>query len=330
MKLLTIVIPTHNRSKFLSKSLNILLPQIELYKEAVDLLVSDNCSDDDTREVVMGFKNRFTDCLIYNCNDKDEGYLFNFNIGVHLSNSEYIYLLGDDDIVPDGFVSSLLEIIQKNEEVGLFHINYLQFSNRLSKLKLFYSQKSFGKINEKYDFRDFLTEFYDGPTFMSSLVFKKDIWLKGENKYKEDCYGYDWLMKIFAGCDGCKCLYHNMPMMIQVDSNTNPYNDKWALYSIVGKSRIFKNLDTLYHGIYKGWLLYHNTGHQMTLDVMSVCYDKKRYKEEKEMLLSYIPLLRHKILFFLTLYFFPRKLVTKVMIPFVKGFSILEKYVQSR
>lgn len=329
MKLLTVVIPTHNRSKFLNNSLNILLPQIRQYREVVDLLVSDNHSDDDTREVVMGYVEKYPDILIYNCNDKDEGYLYNFNIGVHLSQSEYVYLLGDDDIVPEGFVATLVELLNKFANIDLIHFNYLQFSNRLKTLKIFYKGKNFGKINMIYDFKDFIEDFYDGPSFMSSLVFKKDIWLKGEKRYEENCYGYDWLMKIFAGCDNCKCLYHNMPMMIQVDSGVNPYNKLWALFAIVGKSRIFENLDTTYHGIYKKWLSYHNIGHQMTVDVLSVSYDKKRYKEQKRMLLAYIPMLRHRILFFLTLYFFPRKFVAKVMIPVIKSYSLVEKYIHS-
>ena len=324
MKLLTIVIPTHNRSKFLKINLDILIPQVLLYKNEVDLLISDNHSDDETKTVVMDYMNKYPNCLVYNCNDEDKGYLYNFNIGVHLSNSNYVYLLGDDDIVPDGFVATIVELLRTYRNIGLLHINYLQLSKRLKSLKIYYKGKTYGEVNKIFEFKDFISEFYDGPTFMSSLVFKREIWLKGENRFKENCYGYDWLMKIFAGCDGCKCLYHNMPIMIQVDSGVNPYNKLWALYSIIGKSRIFENLDKDYKGLYDGWKKYRKKKHCETYDVLSVSYDLKTYRLRSKELNNYVFLTRHKVLLGLTLHLIPSFFTKHVFIQLLKLIILLE------
>lgn len=322
MKLLTISIPTHNRCECLKRSLEILLPQVLMYKDDVDLLISDNNSSDNTENYVKQFLEKFPNSFRYNKNQKDEGYLYNFNIGVHLANSKYVYLLGDDDIVPQGFVGTIIEILNSHEDIGLLHFNYMQFSNRLRRLKVFYKDKCFGQIEKQYSFSDFLREFWDGPTFMSSLVFKRSIWIEGESQFEENCYGYDWLMKIFAGCNNCQCLYYNMPLMIQIDSNINPYNEKWALYSIVGKSRIFENLNKNYNGLYDEWKVYHRKRFVESIDVLSATYDKRTYRGNKE-LCNYIDSKYNRFLLYMTLTVLPTFLVRKILIPCFKIISYI-------
>ena len=323
MKLLTIVIPTHNRCEFLKNNLIHLLPQVLLNKSNVDLLVSDNHSDDDTKQVVAEFQQQYPNCLIYNRNDKDEGYLYNFNIGVHLANSRFVYLLGDDDLVPDGFVTTIIELLNKHTDIGLIHLNYLRLSNRTHKIDAFYNNKLPGEIGTMFEFRDFLMEFFDGPTFMSSLVFKRDLWIKGENRFEENCYGYDWLMKLFAGCSGCKCYYHNMPLMIQVDSGTNPYNKLWALYSIVGKSKMFKNLDNEISGIYKAWQKYRETNFLELYDIFTVSYNKVFYRARTHELSKYISSKHRVIIMYIVLYFLPSCVTKWSIIPLFKAFVLL-------
>ena len=51
-KLLTIAIPTNNRAKYLDKSLTHFTKQLSISNKNIDLIVSDNCSSDNTEEVV--------------------------------------------------------------------------------------------------------------------------------------------------------------------------------------------------------------------------------------------------------------------------------------
>ena len=54
MKLVTICIPTFNQSKSLKKLLN----QISKYNPSYPIVISDNCSKDNTHEVVNSFKKK--------------------------------------------------------------------------------------------------------------------------------------------------------------------------------------------------------------------------------------------------------------------------------
>ena len=71
--LLSICIPTFNRCEYLSESLNQLLPQIEPFKDVIEILVSDNCSDDKTEEVVNCFIEKKSLNIIFNRNDRNIG-----------------------------------------------------------------------------------------------------------------------------------------------------------------------------------------------------------------------------------------------------------------
>ena len=51
-KILTVAIPTYNRAKYLDLLLSGLLSQVEDLRGWVDIVISDNCSTDGTREVV--------------------------------------------------------------------------------------------------------------------------------------------------------------------------------------------------------------------------------------------------------------------------------------
>ena len=54
--ILTIAIPTYNGSKTIKSMLNVLMPQVT---DKVEILVSDNCSTDDTLQVVYKYKKKY-------------------------------------------------------------------------------------------------------------------------------------------------------------------------------------------------------------------------------------------------------------------------------
>ena len=67
--LLSICIPTRNRSPLLSKMLeNIVSLPTFLGSDEIEVVISDNASDDDTREVVMRHVEKFPGKIRYFCN----------------------------------------------------------------------------------------------------------------------------------------------------------------------------------------------------------------------------------------------------------------------
>ena len=120
LPLLSICIPTWNRSKFLRISLESFLEQIkDIDISELELYVSDNCSDDDTPNVVQEYIARKLP-ITYNRNETNIGAAGNFRKCMEWASGKYILLLGDDDILKPGAVKLILDVI-RNNDYGLVH-----------------------------------------------------------------------------------------------------------------------------------------------------------------------------------------------------------------
>lgn len=120
-KTLTIAIPTYNRSLFLEQSLERIYHQIKGYEYDIELLVSDNCSSDNTEQIVQKFISKGMP-LIYNRNDVNKGMDGNFVYCFKNATAKYVWILGDDDYLVDAVISKILSIL-KSGEYGLVHLN---------------------------------------------------------------------------------------------------------------------------------------------------------------------------------------------------------------
>ena len=121
--LLSICIPTYNRARWLRHSLAALAPQIARAGDAVELIVSDNCSDDNTPALVEAMQ---AQCPIrYHRNAANIGANPNFQRLVQdLARGEFVWLLGDDDLVrPDG-VERILHVLREHSEIDYVYLNY--------------------------------------------------------------------------------------------------------------------------------------------------------------------------------------------------------------
>lgn len=119
--ILTIAIPTFNRDVWLDNSLRLLIPEIKEIGFGVELVISNNASNDRTDEVVRKYENDFP--IIYNKNKENIGAIRNINKCLCMSNSKFIWVLGDDDFIEIGFLRKCLDIIKNNCNIPFFFID---------------------------------------------------------------------------------------------------------------------------------------------------------------------------------------------------------------
>lgn len=132
-KKLTIAIPTFNRSAFLKQSLERISKQIINHEKEIELIVSDNCSTDDTKEVVLEFiKNGVP--IIYNRNVVNKGMDGNFVYCFQNASSKYVWVLGDDDYLIEGTIPKLLSIMD-SDEYGLIHLKNISQNSSKDKFE---------------------------------------------------------------------------------------------------------------------------------------------------------------------------------------------------
>lgn len=111
--LLSIVVLTHNRLEELLLTLSCLADQlVEGLEEKVEIIISDNASDQETRDAIKAMAERYWP-LSYMINERDEGGFFNLFAAPWRARGRYTWVFGSDDILLEGGVAHVVELLEK-------------------------------------------------------------------------------------------------------------------------------------------------------------------------------------------------------------------------
>ncbi len=124
--LLTIAIPTYNRSSMLGHLLQNLKDQVT-NEPSVELLISNNASTDDTKEVI---EQLCRDGLVARCihNETNIGADGNFLQCFEQATGKYLWIFSDDDVIVPGGVKKILAQISE-ADYDLIHVNSYAFED---------------------------------------------------------------------------------------------------------------------------------------------------------------------------------------------------------
>ena len=111
--LLTIAIPTYNRSKFLRRLLELLASEVKGLENEVELLVSDNASTDETQAVCKEMTGRLP--LRYHRQERNVGFDHNALWIVENAQGEYLWMFGDDDLMVEGSIGRMLAFLKEQK-----------------------------------------------------------------------------------------------------------------------------------------------------------------------------------------------------------------------
>lgn len=115
--ILTIAIPTYNRSQYLVRLLDSLKPQMEEARDlfSIELLLSDNASTDHTPDVVEAFcRDAQFPCRKFR-NQTNLGADGNILRCFTEAAGKYVWIIGDDDILLPGALLELLKFLQQRD-----------------------------------------------------------------------------------------------------------------------------------------------------------------------------------------------------------------------
>lgn len=125
-KLLTIAIPTYNGSKTIKSMLDVLLPQVD---NRVEIIISDNCSNDTTQDIVTEYLKRFP-FIKYVRNSHNIGADRNFLQCMQLASGKYTMLLSDDDVLIENALCRILNFLETNYDVSLVFLYTVSFKDK--------------------------------------------------------------------------------------------------------------------------------------------------------------------------------------------------------
>lgn len=251
--LLTIAIPTYKRCKFAVQNVRYLLPQVKAHQDKVRLIVTDNHSEDGTFEELEVIARQNADIFKLYEQKENIGWMNNFFFGIEHSDSEYVFLLGDDDIVSPNFLDVVLPLLEQGgDRLGMLHFNYIMANDHLSGGKLLYSNLENEEMVVAYpNASDFVMKFDKGPSFISSVIFRRSCMLKGkELNLQPDTIDYSWFLCLYTGIVGYDVMYYKMPLCVQ---RVGGFYPRYCMNYVIGMYNVFKYLDPYMPGVLVSW-----------------------------------------------------------------------------
>ena len=122
--LLSICIPTYNRPESLLNCLNSLAKQ---KNKDFEVCISDNCSKKNIKNLIKPFRKKLK--IVYNRNKKNLGFALNVLKVSSMARGEFIWFLGDDDLLTNNSVKYLTNKIKKSQDIDFFWINSYYLSS---------------------------------------------------------------------------------------------------------------------------------------------------------------------------------------------------------
>lgn len=108
----SIIIPVYNAWEMNAKCIASI---IENTKDiAYELVIADDCSTDTTKDIASYFPN-----IVHIRNEKNLGFLLNCNNAASYAKGKYIHFLNNDTEVKPGWLSSLVMLMNKDENIGM-------------------------------------------------------------------------------------------------------------------------------------------------------------------------------------------------------------------
>ncbi len=124
-KLLTIAIPTFNRAQLLDKQLTWLAQAIKGFEDECEILVSDNCSTDNTQEVIYKWQATLSNITFKsNKNNQNLGVVKNIMYCLNSTTTKYVWTIGDDDPIQDRAIAYVISKLRQYENLSLLFLNF--------------------------------------------------------------------------------------------------------------------------------------------------------------------------------------------------------------
>lgn len=118
---LSICIPTYNRAEHLKNCLNSIVLCRSQSELEFQVCVSDNCSGDGTEAVVRHAQSSIE--IKYHRNSSNLGIPRNFLNVVSMADGEFVWLIGDDDLLMPNAIVELYKLIDEHPNVDFFYVN---------------------------------------------------------------------------------------------------------------------------------------------------------------------------------------------------------------
>lgn len=233
---LSLCIPTYNRKEKLARLVNAVLADLQRLSGKIEICISDNASTDGTDELLK----ELSACKYINIfrQSANLGFDKNYVTVFSMARGEYVWILGDDDIIVENGLEKLLQLLQ-NESPDYA---YIHIASADSDLPNYFKNIEPGKYSEKTLHSMLCNDGLDMFGFIGSHLFKKSD-LNFLKPADEQLYsGWPHLAQLLATSDNVKTFVVTAPLARQIADGLFWSSTNWVLVNM-------KKIDIL--GYYK-------------------------------------------------------------------------------
>ncbi len=189
---LSICIPTYNRSEYLNNCLNSILLAKSLSSLKFEICISDNGSKENILPIIKFYKKKKL-LINYKKNSKNLGFGTNFYKVVKMAKGEFIWVIGNDDLLYMNALEKLEKLFSKNKDVDFFFINSSNLNSKFvfkhkqpfNTKKIPQNLESFSKIkkNQKIKFFDLINSSVSWDFLLGIFltIYKREKFIKNIN-----------------------------------------------------------------------------------------------------------------------------------------------------
>ena len=124
LPLVSILVLNYNGKEYLKACFDSL--RANTYK-ACEIILVDNCSTDNTEEIVRNFDDPR---LTYIRNKQNLGLMGNFNRCLELAEGEYVYIWHHDDVMLPDNLKLKVQLLDEHPDVGFVHSNLINIDDK--------------------------------------------------------------------------------------------------------------------------------------------------------------------------------------------------------
>lgn len=220
----SICIPQYNRIEYLLKSLQRIEKQAY---ENIEVVVSDDCSTDDTEGRIKELQTGYRYPLVYKKNRNNLGYDRNYRQSIELASGDYCFILGNDDTLnaPDA-IRQLVDFLQRSGHPDIGFCNYFEEHDPAN---IYRRAHTTGILGSGYEVA---MKNYSCFSFVAGLIYKKETFMQ----YNTPAYDGSVFAQMYLGClmiaKGCLLFSIEEPLVIKdiriSNQRPNNYRDTLA------------------------------------------------------------------------------------------------------
>lgn len=307
-KILSIAIPTLNRVNYLRFTIDSFVNQMGPFSDDVEIAICSNACEDNTSEVAREYEKKYSFIRYKECDNRVS--LGNsFKRTVDFACGDYLILWGDDDIPAPYLIGYLLQRIKSNNDIEFYYFNRLVGYEDGCPIKSLtvYETKYEQRAKLYLDSSSFINDNFWGATFMSAVLFSRNVWERGLYFDTSKHFGFEFMGILYYGNKGKGIMYECFPLCIQRKVAKRAWGKDWPIYALLGLPNMSKDLER--EGLFKDglnvWRKKYNKFVLYCYILMSAATDKKKYKPYCKQFASYQQGIIRKLLAYGIIYCMP-------------------------